>query len=121
MGLKVLWEKKPDKKHYRAAEEYLTLIYKTKKVKRLIRQLKGAPMTSFMAKDIFRATMLPLLGISNYRIKRNEQKIQTGIKISPILLVRSFETDQLIVADGYHRLCALYHLDEEARIPCKII
>jgi len=26
----------------------------------------------------------------------------------------------LIVADGYHRICASYHLDEDADIPCRI-
>jgi hypothetical protein len=25
-----------------------------------------------------------------------------------------------IIADGYHRLCAVYSLDENAVIPCKI-
>jgi hypothetical protein len=26
----------------------------------------------------------------------------------------------LSVADGYHRICAGYHLDEDADIPCRI-
>jgi hypothetical protein len=26
----------------------------------------------------------------------------------------------LTVADGYHRICASYHLDENAPIPCRI-
>jgi hypothetical protein len=26
----------------------------------------------------------------------------------------------LIVADGYHRICASYHLDENTDIPCRI-
>jgi hypothetical protein len=26
----------------------------------------------------------------------------------------------LTVADGYHRICASYHLDEDAEIPCRI-
>jgi hypothetical protein len=25
-----------------------------------------------------------------------------------------------VVADGYHRLCAVYSFDEDAVIPCKI-
>ena len=26
----------------------------------------------------------------------------------------------LTVADGYHRICASHHLDEDADIPCRI-
>jgi len=26
----------------------------------------------------------------------------------------------VIIADGYHRLCAIYSYDEDAVIPCKI-
>jgi hypothetical protein len=26
-----------------------------------------------------------------------------------------------IIADGYHRLCAVYSLNEDALIPCKIV
>jgi hypothetical protein len=26
----------------------------------------------------------------------------------------------LTVADGFHRICASYHLDEDADIPCRI-
>jgi hypothetical protein len=41
--------------------------------------------------------------------------------ISPILLIRDIRTNKVIIADGYHRTCALYHYDEEAWIPCKIV
>ncbi len=27
----------------------------------------------------------------------------------------------LTIADGYHRVCASYHLDEDADIPCRIV
>jgi hypothetical protein len=27
----------------------------------------------------------------------------------------------LTVADGYHRICASYHLDEDTDIPCRIV
>jgi hypothetical protein len=27
----------------------------------------------------------------------------------------------LTVADGYHRICASYHIDEDADIPCRIV
>ena len=37
------------------------------------------------------------------------------------LLARDARTNKLIIADGYHRLCAVYMLDEDAVIPYKIV
>jgi hypothetical protein len=39
-----------------------------------------------------------------------------------VLLVRGQLTSEvpLTIADGYHRICASYHLDEDADIPCRI-
>ena len=42
-------------------------------------------------------------------------------KLSPLLLYRDKTNSKLIVADGYHRLCAVYTFDEDAMIPCKIV
>jgi hypothetical protein len=35
--------------------------------------------------------------------------------------VRSSRTSKVIIANGYHRLCAVYGFDEDALIPCKIV
>jgi len=35
-----------------------------------------------------------------------------------VLLVRG---QPLLVADGYHRVCASYHLDENADIPSRVV
>jgi hypothetical protein len=48
-------------------------------------------------------------------------KIKKGIALSPILLVRSSANGKVIIADGYHRLCAVYSFNEDAIIPCKIV
>ena len=42
-----------------------------------------------------------------------------GKALSPILLVR--QSGKVVIADGYHRLCAVYGFDEDAPIPCKIV
>jgi hypothetical protein len=78
-------------------------------------------MTLFKAKDIFRSSGLSLLGISNLHVERNTEKLQSGIRLSPLLLVRDDSQRQLIIADGYHRLCSVYLIDEDADIPCKIV
>ncbi len=51
---------------------------------------------------------------------KGTSKIQSGTALSPLLLVRQ-EGQRTVVADGYHRLCAVYRLDEDASIPCKIV
>jgi hypothetical protein len=38
-----------------------------------------------------------------------------------LLLVRDEANGKLVIADGFHRLRAVYALDEDARIPCKIV
>ena len=45
---------------------------------------------------------------------------KTTVK-SPLLLFRDKNRGKLIVADGYHCLCAVYTFDEDAMIPSKIV
>jgi hypothetical protein len=119
--VKIKWLSKPEEHDYPAALSYLSLIYNAKKAIVFVSKLKRAPISEFKAKDIFRASKLPLLGISNERFKRDERKIQTGKELSPILLVRDQTNGKVIIADGYHRLCAVYSRHEDAVIPCKIV
>ena len=119
--VKIKWLSKPEEHDYPAALSYLSLIYNAKKAIAFVSKLKRAPISEFKAKDIFRASKLPLLGISNERFKRDERKIQTGKELSPILLVRDQTNGKVIIADGYHRLCAVYSYNEDAVIPCKIV
>ena len=46
------------------------------------------------------------------------EKIKSGEKLSPVLLVQGVP---LWVADGYHRICASYHLDEKSEVPCRVV
>ena len=80
-----------------------------------------AQITHFKAKDIFRASALSLLGVSNSHVEKDRQKIKAGRPLSPLLLVRDVGHGRVIVADGYHRLCAVYSYDEDALIPCQIV
>jgi hypothetical protein len=114
------WLEKPELHDYPAARSYLTLLFEENAARRYVRQLKRAPLSEFKAKDIFRASGLSLLGVSNSHVERDRRKILAGERLSPLLLVRSSKTLKLIVADGYHRLCAVYGFDEDALIPCKI-
>lgn len=118
--VKIKWMDKPEDHNYPAAESYLSLIFEPSKAKRLAKTLKSKKITHFKAKDIFRASKLSLLGISNSHVNKNHQKIRKGEKLSPILLIRDEKNVLVIIADGYHRMCSVYHFDEDALIPCKI-
>ena len=77
-------------------------------------------MCEFKAKDIFRASGLSLLGVSNFHVKTDQQKIKSGGGVSPLLLIRDPANGKVVIADGYHRMCAVYSFAEDAVIPCKI-
>ena len=115
------WLSEPVKHDYPAAESYLTLIYDEETAAKYAKALGDAPMTSFKAKDIFRASGLPLLGATNSHVRKNQKKIAAGKKLSPLLLVRDPVHGKLIIADGYHRMCAVYSFDEDTSVPCKIV
>jgi hypothetical protein len=118
---KIKWLKLPEDHDYDAAYSYLRLIFDDEKAKTLVNSLKDAKMTEFKAKDIFRASRENLLGISNEHIVKNIKKIRKGKELSPLLLIRDGNNGRVIIADGYHRVCSVYHFQEDIWIPCKII
>ena len=117
----VQWLDEPEKHDYPAAKSYLGLLYDERTADAYVEKLKRAPVATFKAKDIFRASGLSLLGISNGHVAKDKEKIKSGVKLSPLLLIRGAGHDRVIIADGYHRLCAVYSYDEDALIPCKIV
>lgn len=114
------WLREPEEHDYPAARSYLSLIFDDAATERHVEQLRAARISSFKAKDIFRASGLSLLGVSNTHVEKDRAKIRSGKQLSPLLLVRDAAGGRVIIADGYHRLCAVYSLDEDALIPCKI-
>jgi hypothetical protein len=118
---KVHWLEKPAKHDYPAALAYLNLILKPRAAQKAVNKLKRTKMTTFAAKDIFRASEVPLLGSGDSHVEKYRSQILRSQPISPVLLCRNPRLGKLIIADGYHRLCAVYTFDEAADIPCKII
>ena len=53
-------------------------------------------------------------------VARQLKKIDKGTRLSPLLLVRESGHARLLVADGFHRLCAIMHVDHNAEVACKI-
>jgi disulfide oxidoreductase YuzD len=118
--MKIKWLDEPEEHDYPAAESYLSLIYDAAKVKDIVWNLRNLPVVEFKAKDIFRASELSLLGVSNSHVKKDQKKIKNGKSLAPLLLVKDSVNGKVIIGDGYHRLAAIYSFDEDALIRCKI-
>jgi hypothetical protein len=123
-GIVVLWKSAPQEHDYPAAESYLSLIASDEEVDTVVQAMRQSKkLQHFKAKDILRAARLPLLGTDNPHVSKDLAKIRHGDEISPILLVRGSITTSraLQIADGYHRVCACYHNDENTDIPCVLV
>ncbi|HUE32349.1 MAG TPA: hypothetical protein VMQ38_05505 [Mycobacterium sp.] len=118
----VKWLEKPEAHDFPAAGDYLDLLAGSKAVKQLTKRLKAGDIAHKKAKDILRAAQLNLLPVDNPHVAADLAKIKNGEPLSPILLVRGdFTTGvPLQIADGYHRVCASYHTDENTDIPVVI-
>ena len=121
MSPKIEWLSEVEEHDYPAAASYLSILYPEKQVNDLVKRLRKAALTEFKAKDIFRASGLSLLGISNSHVDKDTKKIRKRKALSPLLLVRDARSGKVVIADGYHRLCAIYQFDEDAFIRCKIV
>jgi hypothetical protein len=117
------WSEVPQDHDYPAAASYLGLVCEPTEVRRLVVALKQAPSVRHQAKDLLRASGLALLPEDNVHVASDLAKIKRGELLSPVLLVRGdFRRGvPLTIADGYHRVCASYHVNEDADIPCLVI
>ena len=119
----VNWADEPEDHDYPAAASYLWLLAPTEAVDRVISALQAAPVVAFKAKDVVRAAHLPMLKADNFHVDRDLKKIKDGKTLSPILLVRGSGENgtRLVIADGYHRACAVYCNSEDDDIHAKIV
>ncbi|WP_067676545.1 hypothetical protein [Nocardia miyunensis] len=117
----VRWLDEPESHDYPAAADYLELLADPDTVSTLLRHLRAAPIVHKKAKDILRAAQLTLLPPDNPHVRADLAKILTGAALSPILLVQGdlITGTPAQIADGYHRVCACYHADENIPIPTK--
>jgi hypothetical protein len=113
------WKEEPDDKDYPHAFNYLSLLTDPHEAKKIVTTLKRrSRIDHFKAKDLFRASGLPHLPADDHQVDKDLKKVKSGEMLSPVLLVRGAP---LWVADGYHRICASYHLDKDEDIPCRIV
>ncbi|MDP9115694.1 MAG: hypothetical protein M3O28_00185 [Actinomycetota bacterium] len=119
----VVWTAEPAAHDYPAAESYLRLVAGPDLARVCSALLSQAPTVQQHAKDILRAARLPLLPADDAEVVEDLKKVAKGIALSPVLVVRGDVTTgrPAQIADGYHRVCASYHLDETTDVPCRLI
>lgn len=119
----VRWRSEPAKHDYPAAANYLGLIADADTVKSLVNGLQKQPVVHFRANDILRAARLPLLNLEDPSVRRDLGKLTAGESWAPVLMIRGdvLRDFPLTIADGYHRVCASYHLSEDTPVPCQIV
>ena len=120
---RVLWKSEPEAHDYPAAASYLSLVADPDTVELLVDRLKASSIVHYKAKDILRASRLEILPADNVHVAKDIAKVKSGKALSPVLLVRGdlLRGVPLQIADGYHRVCASYRLDEDTDIPCRIV
>jgi hypothetical protein len=113
------WMDDAEEHDYPAAQSYLSLLMDTAEAAKLVVALRAvAQLDHYKAKDVLRASGLPALPPDNVHVAKDLKKVANGKKLSPVLLVRG---EPLLIADGYHRVCASYHLNENEDIPSRIV
>jgi len=121
-SLKVKWLDEPEEKDYAAARSYRSLLVPAGELEAVIARLKGTPSGRWRAKDILRATRLPLLSAKQSdEVAEKLAKVRARVPLSPILIVVLRPDVVAQIADGYHRTCAAYLTHEDAQVPGRIL
>ena len=119
----IVWKQKSEPEDYEGALNFLTLIFSEAKSKNLLGALRKAKNINRAAKDLLRAAKLPLLPRDEPHVDEDLKRIHKGKPLAPVLLIRGDISKgiPLIVADGYHRICAICYYDESAPIPSRLV
>jgi hypothetical protein len=120
---KLTWLPAPAEHDYPSAASFLNLVARPTQIEVLTALLSQAPTVHQAAKDVLRAAGLPLLEKDDPEVAKDLSRVARGVALSPVLLIRGDIDDArpLVIADGYHRVCASYHLTENTEIPCRIV
>ena len=121
--LKGIWKKAPDEDDLKGAYAYLCLLMPPAKARALVKEMRVAKRSVFQVKDLLRAAGEPLLPADTSNVHEHIVELRAEKRLSPVLLVRgdAHASRTLIIADGYHRICASYHVDETQDVDCRIV
>ena len=116
----VQWLEDASDEDYSAAAHYLSLLDVQKNVDKAVVEMRSATITEFKATDLLRAAQLTVPKIDDRPSREQMKKIKNGEPISPVLLMRASALKKVIIADGFHRICAAYRIDPDVVLRCKL-
>jgi hypothetical protein len=118
-----IWRKQPSKEEFDAALHYLSLQLPTAKAQKLVSEARRIRPTQRIAKDILRASRLPLIPSDERHVAEDLKKIRKSKSLSPVILIQGDLTRgrHPIIADGYHRMCAACHADEDSPVAIVLV
>jgi hypothetical protein len=117
--IEIKWLADLEDHDYPAAGSYLSLLYDEPAAAKYVISCEKRPCRNSRRKTF--SERQSLLGVSNSHVEHDREKVLAGQSLSPLLLVRATSNQEVIIADGYHRMCAVYSFDEDAVIFCKIV
>jgi hypothetical protein len=116
------WTDVPASEDFDAAADYLSLLLPQDTVRLVVERLRHGPMVVRRAEDLLRASGLSDLPPDNPTVAKQLKTLKHGKLLSPVLCLRGdlHSGTEMVIVDGYHRVCASYNLDEGADIPCRL-
>ena len=116
----ITWQDDANPDDYEAAGHYLALVDNQKNIDKTLADLKAGTIVEYKATDLLRAAQLIVPKADDRPTREQIKKIKHGEPVSPVLLVRVPLLRKVIVADGFHRICAAYRIDPDVVLHCKL-
>src|ERR1700742_259534 len=82
------WKEEPEEHDFPAALSYLSLLLDERRAAAVVKVFRTGPVAHYKAKDLLRASNLPLLPEDNAHVALDLDKVRQHQKLSPVLLVR---------------------------------
>lgn len=116
----VKWQPDVAEEDYDAAQSYLSLINTPTNAAKIVTKLRAAPIEQYKATDLYRASRVQLPETDDRPCRKEIKKIHKGKALSPVLLVRDLAQSTVVIADGFHRICAAFRIDPDVIVRCKV-
>ncbi|MGJ7917143.1 hypothetical protein ACI48D_16925 [Massilia sp. LXY-6] len=117
----VQWLDDAVEQDYKAAAHYLSLLDSQKNVDKTVTEMRAAQTIEFKAADLLRAAQLAIPKSDDRPTREQIKRIKNGERISPVLLMRVSGLKKVVIADGFHRVCAAFRLDPDVILHCKLV
>jgi hypothetical protein len=116
----ITWQDDAPPSDYEAAGHYLALVDVQKNIDKALADLKAGAIVEYKATDLLRAAQLAVPKADDRPTREQIKRIKRGEPVSPVLLVRVSALKKVIVADGFHRICAAYRIDPDVVLHCRL-